>query len=98
MKPKRAHNKKYLEWIRTLNCIVHGTSPSEPHHYNAPGHGGTGTKCPDERCIPMCFECHRLIHQIGRKSWLDKHNLNEEFMEQAIEIYNRSWENEARKH
>lgn len=70
-KQKPERDAKYLAFIRTLPCACCGVhSLSVPHHHNAVGHGGKGSKCSDYRAIPLCsLKCHNKVHQIGRSSF-----------------------------
>lgn len=58
--PARAPH--YLAYIRQLNCCSCGRPGSEPHHS---GPRGMGQKTDDYRTIPLCFECHRRLHDGG---------------------------------
>lgn len=68
MKPAR--DKKYLAWIRTLECIVCNRLEVEAHHT---GPHGMGQKASDYTCIPLCADHHTMgadaYHRIGRKRW-----------------------------
>jgi len=69
-KPKTYRSKKYLEFIRGLNCIVCGHPDTVPHHEPL-GHGGKGIKAPDSQTLPMCTGCHMYRHQAGVGYWDD---------------------------
>ena len=85
-KPTRERDEEYLEFIRSLPCAVSGRdAPSEPHHWQKKGHGGRGTKCPDRRAIPLSFELHREIHQIGKETFAKKYGID---VEATIKMYN----------
>lgn len=97
-KEKRGHNKKYLVWIRTQPSILQletwhdQAEESEPHHFTAPGRGGMGTKCPDERAVPLTFGQHREIHQVGRSTFLKRNGLTTDDIEAHIKRLNKLWE------
>lgn len=86
----RVIDKKYIEWIRSLNCIVCGYGLCDPHHVNKEGHGGMGTKTSDDRTIPLCHKHHQEVHQIGRKTFAKKHGID---YEHIIERLNNVYEN-----
>lgn len=52
-------------WIRTLPCCACSAEPpSDPHHVRSRGAGGTS-----EDLVPLCRECHDLLHLKGRKGF-----------------------------
>jgi len=60
---KRWRSEKYLNWIRQQPCMNCGNSTSEPHHIKGFGNfSGAGLKAPDFLTMPLCGNCHRLIH------------------------------------
>jgi len=59
-KPKTYKSKKYLAFIRRHPCFVCGRK-AEPHHVSL-GESGVGMKASDTHCIPLCRECHNVIH------------------------------------
>lgn len=53
----------YLAYVRQLNCCSCGQAPRvDPHH---DGPRGMGQKTDDYRTIPLCFKCHRRLHDGG---------------------------------
>jgi hypothetical protein len=94
-KPKRITDKKYLQFIRELLCIIcMKPAPSEPHHWNEKGQGGMGTKCSDYRTIPLCFDHHREAH-LEKRTFLTEYRLE---IEDVIEMLNKKWERKDAKH
>lgn len=88
-KTKRVANKKYIEWIRSLPCLVcQRTAPSDPHHIVPEGHGGKGVKVDDTRCIPLCHEHHNEYHNQGRQTFAKKYNAD---YEDIIARLNNVW-------
>lgn len=62
-KRKAFRSKKYLKWVKTLDCAMCGIEDSsDPHHMIATQMGGMGTKAPDSACMPLCRRCHRALH------------------------------------
>ncbi len=56
-KPKRIRDAKYVDWIKTLPCLVKSTfclGDIDPHHVIPEGGGITGGKVSDYRCVPLC--------------------------------------------
>lgn len=93
MKPqpkiKRVIDKKYIAWIRTLQCIscrING--PSDAHHVNKKGYGSMSSKTDDTRSIPLCRECHVEIHTQGRETFRENHDLD---YEAIINAYQTIW-------
>lgn len=75
-KPRRlAHgNPAYLEWIRSLPCVIcsrggrRQQSRTDAHHA---GPRGLGQKVADEQAIPLCHHEHHVFgpesaHKLGR--------------------------------
>lgn len=55
----------HAETIRALPCCACGApGPSDPHHVVSRGAGGTA-----QHQVPLCRNCHRLLHQIGRRTF-----------------------------
>ena len=54
----------YLQWLRTLPCVVCGGKSDDPHHIIGVGHhGGMGTKAGDDMAMPVCRRHHDEIHR-----------------------------------
>ena len=61
-KVKRFHNRKYLDWVRTLPCCICGAE-AVPHHVKGVGHySGAGMKADDLLSMPLCHRHHAEIH------------------------------------
>jgi len=58
LKNKPIRNKKYLDWVKSLDCCFCGGSGGDAHHILGVGEGGMGTKASDLRAMPVCRECH----------------------------------------
>lgn len=79
MKTKRIVNKPLLEQYHTFPCSVchsHGTTVA--HHIKSRGAGGDDV---EENLIPLCHVHHSEIHQIGRRSMLNKYPWLSEYLE-----------------
>lgn len=80
-KPVTPRDEAYKAWIREQACLACGRTPSEPHHQPARGHGSTGRKTSDYRCVPLCggIEGHHRgrgtpqvpgsLHTVGNHFW-----------------------------
>jgi 5-methylcytosine-specific restriction endonuclease McrA len=68
-KPKRFKDKKYLEKVRQLPCLICGKS-SEAHHLHSRGAGGGDYKW---NVVPLCRREHNAIHKMGINAFADKH-------------------------
>lgn len=61
---KAWRSRKYLDWVKTLDCSICGAPADDAHHIIGRGHmGGMGTKAPDLMVIPVCRGCHGEIHR-----------------------------------
>ena len=76
MSPHR--DPKYLAWIRTLPCLVCGSTWRIEASHTGPH--GMAQKSPDRSCIPLCAKHHRAAndsyHKLGPKAFEEKHRLN----------------------
>ena len=80
-KKKLARSKKYLEWIRSLPCVVTGrTDRVVAHHVTVSANRGMGLKPSDFWCLPIDWFEHQKLHANGEASYwgdlgLDPHRL-----------------------
>lgn len=71
-KPVRQTDEDYLDYIRSLPCIVCGASPpSDPNHIQTVGAGGS-----DYGTLPMCRRCHDEFHRTFLYEFEAKHQIN----------------------
>lgn len=71
MKIKWVQHKsaKYLEFVRSIGCMVCGVSGVDAHHmFNA--------KRNDYLAVPLCRKHHSEYHSIGVDTFKEKHNLD----------------------
>jgi hypothetical protein len=66
---KRQIDKKYLNYINQLPCVVCGQSPCDPHHPISRGAWGS-----DYYSISLCRQHHTEAHTIGRDTFQSKYN------------------------
>jgi len=75
-------SSKYLAFIRTLPCVVTGTTPVEAAHvsYAAPEWGamgrGKGQKVSDRFAVPLCPAEHRKQHSMNEKAYWAQVGIN----------------------
>lgn len=68
-------SEKYLDYIRSLPCTMCGAyPPNDPHHETLHA-GGMGLKAPDSHVVPLCRDCHGVLHAIGKKSFWRKKDI-----------------------
>lgn len=59
----------YLTQVRKMRCLGCGKPAQEAHHIRE-GLYAKGKKNADYMTIPVCSSCHRIIHQLGEKTFL----------------------------
>ena len=69
---------KYLDYVRSLNCLVCFTSSPDPDHLEAIGMGGNRKKptLKHYSCIPLCRLHHTERHALPLKEFEDKYKIN----------------------
>ena len=76
MKPIR--NPQYLQWIRSLPCVVCRTTRAVEAAHTGPH--GLGQKSSDLSAIPLCGRHHRTgddsYHKLGPRKFAEVHQLN----------------------
>ena len=93
---KPTDDPDYLDWIRTLPCIVcqtkgeRQTTPTTAHHH---GPRAYSARVSDRRAIPLCFERHHLfgpaaVHVLGRR-FEEYHEID---ADELIRTLNESYE------
>jgi len=72
---ERTEDEEYREWIRSQPCIVRDRTGEDvdPHHAIE---GGQGSKASDYTCLPLCHDLHEELHDIGRRTFEEKHNVD----------------------
>jgi len=64
----------YLRFIRTLPCCACGsTLRIEAAHI---GPRGLGQKVDDKNALPLCFWCHRELHEVGPVEFATKYGVD----------------------
>jgi hypothetical protein len=71
-------DSRYLQWIRSLPCVVCGTERSVEAAHTGPH--GLGQKSADSTAIPLCSRHHRTgndsYHKLGARRFSEVHDLN----------------------
>ena len=54
----------HQDWLRAMPCLGCARMGSEdrPHHLHHTKNGGTGKKADACWQVPLCHDCHRLVH------------------------------------
>ena len=70
---------KHQKFVASFPCVVCGNNTQVQccHIRSIPKVGNVGKGVRDDAyCIPMCFTCHNLQHQIGELDFFYKFNIN----------------------
>lgn len=83
LKKPKTKDKRHLNKVRALGCIICG-SPASAHHIR---HGmGLSQKSSDYETIPLCHYHHQGaegIHTLGTKVWQKKHKTEIELLQKV---------------
>ncbi len=85
IKKKPARDRKYLNWVKTLNCCVTGMPADDPHHVKGHALGGTSTAS-DLFAMPMTRDIHTRFHSMGWKSFEKSHGSQIVFIAKTMGI------------
>jgi hypothetical protein len=66
---KPARDRKYLNWVKSLDSVISHRPADDPHHLIGHGYSGMGTKAPDYLTFPLTRDEHTELHNIGYKAW-----------------------------
>lgn len=69
----RVKSKKYLDYVRSMPCVITGQESVHAHHLIGHGQGGMGLKSSDLLAFPLCPELHDELHRHGYKQWEELH-------------------------
>lgn len=68
---------EYLKFIRSRPCTVTGSEVDVvAHHVRCLGGGGMGIKPSDYMCIPLTWEQHARLHNMGEWSFYKLHSID----------------------
>ena len=79
-----------VHFVKTLPCCACGRFPSEerPSENHHVRNGGLSRKADYLSIVPLCAPCHRLIHQIGKKSFVARYGVS---LEAAAAFTQAAW-------
>jgi len=89
-------NKKYLEWVKTLDCVYSGMPADDAHHIIGVGEGGMGTTASDLFVYPVTRGEHSKVHQIPER-WPDQWEYVARTLREAVKQGVLVFDNEAMK-
>ena len=92
-KTQTYRSKKCCEWFRGLPCHICG-GKARHHHETVTGRG-IGIKGPDDEAVPLCDECHRRRHDMGRESFWEAYGEN---WKEVVSEYRKRWKDTPGKH
>lgn len=81
-KSKRKTDRAYLDYIKTLPCVICGRRPTDPSHIRTRKSGGSDLP---HNVFPKCRKHHVEFGQIGNTRFLEK------YPEFAIRLKNVGW-------
>ena len=73
------NSEKHRKFVASFPCVVCGNNTQVQccHIRSIPKVGNVGKGVRDDAyCIPMCFTCHNLQHEIGELEFFGKFNIN----------------------
>jgi len=73
------HSVKHQKFVASFPCVVCGNNTQVQccHIRSIPKLGNVGKGIRDDAyCIPMCFTCHNLQHEMGELAFFYKFNIN----------------------
>lgn len=85
---KQWRSEEYKQFIREQPCLNCGSGESIPHHEGC-GKGGVSLKAPDSHCLPLCYNCHFLVHHKGCKTFWQSVDVKMKMIEYLTEFIRR---------
>lgn len=82
---KTIRSRKYLNYVKSLPCVITGAPADDPHHLIGHGQGGMATKACDLFAFPLTREQHTNLHNIGWRAWEVAHGSQWRFVAQTLE-------------
>ena len=72
-------------WVASLGCAICGREAQCHHLLRVPGRHMMGKRAPEQFCIPLCPQCHGLLHDMGDETvFMATHKLNGEWLAGAL--------------
>jgi hypothetical protein len=84
MNIQRVKSKKYLDYVRSLPCVITGQEGVHAHHLIGHGEGGMGLKSSDLLAFPLSSELHDELHRYGWKAWEEIHGSQWRFVAKTL--------------
>ena len=84
MNIQRVKSKRYLDYVRSLPCVITGKDYVHAHHLIGHGEGGMGLKSSDLLAFPLCPELHDELHRQGWKAWEEVHGSQWRFVAKTL--------------
>jgi hypothetical protein len=71
-------DRKFLDYLQTLSCLICNQRPACGHHIKTKGSGG-----PDEpwNLVPLCNEHHQEVHRLGAYRFANKYIKFKKYLE-----------------
>ena len=73
-KPTKTVDEDYLDFVRSLPCLVCGRKPSDPDHLIA--RGWREPKRNDLSAVPLCREHHAKRQSMGTAAFNERHRID----------------------
>jgi len=70
-----SRSEEYKQFIREQVCLICWSNNPDPHHETTEGKG-TGVKCSDYLCLPLCREHHSMRDNMGKKTFWQKFGID----------------------
>lgn len=87
----KIRNPKYLEYIRSLSCVIQmdgeycNGAPVDAHHLTCTSDGVMGDKAGDDKALPLCRLHHNTLHRIGEKTFWERWGID------AVKLTKELW-------
>lgn len=81
LKPLKVIDAKYKIWLKKINCLLCGRVSDHGHHLPNPEGGKRRSR--DDLQVPLCFRCHRRMHDKP----LEEKQFLEMFYQRAKELW-----------
>ncbi|MGZ3773011.1 MAG: DUF968 domain-containing protein [Pseudobdellovibrionaceae bacterium] len=81
-KEKQIHREidsDYIEWIKTLPCVISGVFGVDAHHSVRRSQGGS-----DRTCVPLSHDLHMELHTVGIDTFENKYDIDFKLIVQTL--------------
>lgn len=83
-KTKAIRSQKYIDWVKSLPCVISGMPADDAHHLIGHGYSVMGSKAHDIWTFPLARGEHSELHRIGWKEWEDLHGSQWKFVGETL--------------